>query len=160
METESEHNNIPLNWYSLYLIANIQFISDEQKANDFHQLYQEIYNDEQGRINFLHEKSNIIITKYGMNLRCLEKFLIRIKKELLKSKQIEKFIKIDKFIKNSQIDVCVRPYSIEENTPIKSEPKNAFLEMFSVFKPAPKKKDIEEDDKYITLNYIIIYNYY
>ena len=147
MEAESEHNNIPLNWYSLFLITNFQFLSDELKADDYNLLYETLYNDEKKMINFLFDKSNIIITKFGMNLRCLDKLIMRIKKELVKSKQIEKFIKIDKFIKNSQVDACIRPNCKDENTENVVHSKNVFLDLFSVFKPAPKKKEVEEDDK-------------
>lgn len=147
METESEHNSIPLNWYSLYLISNNIHLPDPYREDDYAKLYQTMYDDENEKINFLFEKSNVLITRYGLNLRNLEKINNRIRKELMKSKQIEKFIKIDKFIKYGYVEICIRSYVKEEICT--NEAKN-FFDMINPFKLATKsykKKDLEEDDK-------------
>lgn len=112
---ESEFNEkIPLNWYSLYMTSNLYLISEEYKNNDYDKLYDEVCREEKEEIGFLNSKSNLIIAKYGMNIRCIEKVNEKLKRDLFKVKQIEKIMKLDKFIKNAQINVCVRLNSKED----------------------------------------------
>jgi len=107
--SDTEFNDkIPLNWYSLYMITNLQFLAGEYQNSDYDTLYNELLNDGRQEISFLNNKSNLIITKYGLNTRCAEMIIENIKRESLKSKQIEKFIKMEKFIKNTTINVCAR----------------------------------------------------
>lgn len=107
--TETEFNdNIPLNWYSLYMTSNLHYLSEEYIKNDYEKLYNELLKEEKEAIELLNCRNNLIIAKFGMNNRCVEKINEKVCRDLLKVKQIEKFLKMEKFIKNSTIKVCVR----------------------------------------------------
>lgn len=51
-----------------------------------------------------------------MNIRFLEKLIGNMNKELIKSQEIEKYIKIDYFIKNKVIEVCIYSNIIMKNS--------------------------------------------
>jgi hypothetical protein len=109
------NDKIPINWYSLFMTSNISFLPEEYKKNDYMKLYLELLKEEEDELSILHDKSNLIITKYGLNQRCAEKLLEKIKKDLIKVKQVERYVKMDKFIKNAVINVCVRHNGKEES---------------------------------------------
>lgn len=104
----SQADLIPLNWYSLYMISNLQNLDSKYKEGDYIQLYKEIYDDEQKKIDFLKQKSNLIITKYGMNIRCSENLLLKTRMDFDRAQKIEKIIKTKKFISKASIDACIR----------------------------------------------------
>jgi len=115
--TETEFNDeIPLNWYSLYMTSNLAFLSEEYKKNDFEGLYQELLREEGEEISFLNSKSNLIRAKYGMNTRCAEKLIEKIKRDLIKVKRIEKFMRMESFIRRAEINVCIKYNVDEENS--------------------------------------------
>jgi hypothetical protein len=116
--TETEFNDkIPLNWYSLYMTTNLQYLSEDYKKNDYDKLYSELLKEGKDDIEFLNNKSNLVIAKYGLNTRCVEKIIEKIKRDLIKVKQIEKFMKMEKFIRKAEINVCVRIGNKEEDNP-------------------------------------------
>ena len=116
------NDKIPLGWYALYLTSNAKNLKKyysklSSDADEDSELLEEInlnrfYDDLQAEtkkeIELLNNKSNLIITKYGMNLRCAEKMNETLKKEVIKVKHIEKFVRIEKFIQNGKISVCLR----------------------------------------------------
>jgi len=116
------NDKIPLSWYSLYLTSNVSHLNNiYTKANPdmeadsiFHpesnlsKIYEELIEETRKEIESLNSKANLIITKYGMNLRCAEKINQILKKDVSKVKQIEKFVRIEKFIQNGKISVCLR----------------------------------------------------
>lgn len=116
----SHTNAIPLNWYSLYMISNLQNLDAKYKEGDYGQLYKEILDDEQEKIKTLKRKSNVIITKYGMNICCSENILLKTRMDFDRSQKIEKIIKTKKFISKATIEACVRSindsYIEEERT--------------------------------------------
>lgn len=101
-------NKIPLNWYSLYLTSNLSNISNNYRCNNYSLLYEEIIKEEKQEIEFLKEKSNIIIASFGMFDRCAEKAIEQVKIDASKINKIIKFIKMKRFINKTQIEVCVR----------------------------------------------------
>lgn len=116
--TETEFNDrIPLNWYSLYMTTNLQYLSEEYKKNDYEKLFCELFKEGKDDIYFLNNKSNLVIAKYGLNTRCVEKIIEKIKRDLIKVKQIEKFMKMEKYIRKTEINVCVRTGIKEEENP-------------------------------------------
>lgn len=104
----STNDKIPLNWYSLYLTSNLQYLKTEYQKNNFELLYKELITEARKEIEHLNYKSNLLIAKYGLNLRCAEKINEILKKDVVKVRQIEKFIRIEEFINNGKIKVCVR----------------------------------------------------
>jgi hypothetical protein len=106
--SETTNDKIPLSWYSMYLNSNLTMLKEDYQEKDFNKLYQELLSEARTEIETLTNKSNLIITRYGMNMRCAEKINDLFRKETLKLKQIEKFIRVEKFIENCRIHVCVR----------------------------------------------------
>ena len=94
-------------------------------------LYDEILQDETKQIDFLNFKSQLIITKYGLNIRTIEKITEKYKRDFFKVKQIEKFIKIYHFIKFSKIEVCVRLNQREEVDLNNKSIFSSFSDLFS-----------------------------
>lgn len=107
-------DKLPLNWYALYMTSNLYYLAEEYKINDFDKLYKELLTEEQDELKLLNSKSNLIITKFGLNMRCCEKLLEKVHKDLMKVKQIDKYMKVDKFIRNAVINVCVKLTSKDE----------------------------------------------
>lgn len=113
---DTENEKIPLNWYSLYMISNLIKLDEKYKENDFSCLYDELYEEECKMINMLKIKSNLLITKYGMNIRCADTLNQKAKVDLLRAEKILKIIKTKKLIENNSIDVCITSkYAVSDN---------------------------------------------
>ena len=78
-ELSQLNNKIPLKWYGQFVFNNKTQLKESYQENDFELLYNEIYDDELNILNELKGFSSIIITRDGMNLRCAEKILEKIK---------------------------------------------------------------------------------
>ena len=101
-------NKIPLKWYSQYLTNNKRMLPEEYKNNDYLKLYTELLEDEMKNLNLLKDRSSIVMTRNGMNIRCAEKIIEKAKKDLFKIQQIKRFMKIEKFINQTEVEVCIR----------------------------------------------------
>jgi hypothetical protein len=146
---DREYNDkIPINWYSLYMTTNILYLSDEYKKDDYSKLYQELLAEEKQEIGFLNTKSNLVITKYGMNIRCVEKIIENIRRYLNKVKQMEKYVKIDYFIKHTSIEVCLRKNNKEEPDTNKAGNLIDSLFFFVKRKHTVIEKE-KEDDRFV-----------
>ena len=159
-ETEFS-DKLPLNWYSIYMISNLQFMSEEYKTKDFDKFYDTLLSEEKQEIGFLNNKSNLVITKYGMNMRCVENMIEKVKRDLLKVKQIEKLMKMEKFIKNSNISVCIRLAGKEEETNSSKKQEGSFLDNIFFWNKLDKRKTVtnnqgssesEGNPEYCTIN--------
>jgi hypothetical protein len=136
------HEKIPINWYSLYMMSNIGFLSDEYKKDDYAKLYQEIITEERKEIEFLNQKNNMIVTRYGLNMRCIEKIIENIKRYHRKVINIEQHLRIEYFLKNTSISVCVRLNSKEDHEESKS---GIFDFLFGKLRKNTVINDDEED---------------
>ena len=101
-------SQIPLKWYSQYLTNNKKMLSEEYKANDYQKLYEELLIEETHNLEALKKTSGIVMTRNGMNIRCAEKIIEKARRDLNRIKQIERFMKMEKFINKTKIEVCVR----------------------------------------------------
>jgi len=110
---ESE-NRIPLTWYSFYLNNYITKLDLDYKKNEFELFYSELLNEVLAYIEKLKNINNILNSKLGMNLRCAEKINEYVYKDYLKLKSIENFIRIDKFMESTNVEVCIRKTTKEE----------------------------------------------
>ena len=113
-ELSEMKNKIPLKWYGQYISNNKKQLNISYQQNDFEQLYDEIYNEELNILNELKLFSSIIITRDGMNLRCAEKILEKIKYDLKHIQEAKKFLKIEKFVSSEEIEVCIKTKEMEE----------------------------------------------
>jgi len=110
---ESE-NRIPLTWYCFYINNYISKLDENYQKNEFHLFYSELLDDVVKYIAKLKNINNILNSKLGMNLRCAEKINEYVYKDYLKLKSIENFIRIDKFMEISNIEVCISKTAKEE----------------------------------------------
>ena len=107
-EFSEAKNKIPLKWYGQYLFNNKDVLEDKYRNNDYSELYDEIYNEELNKLNELKSLSSVIITRDGMNIRCAEKILQKAKYDLYHINQAKEFVKIEKFVNEEDIEVCIQ----------------------------------------------------
>lgn len=108
-------DKIPLSWYSLFMINNIRNIPYDYQNNNFKMLYDEILNECSDKISYLKEKGNILNTQFGMNMRCSEKLIEKSQRDLLCTKKIEKILRIDNFIRKTNIEACLKNNKISND---------------------------------------------
>ena len=116
-------NKIPLKWYGQYIFNNKDGLDDKYKINDYSKLYDEIYNEEFNILNELKSVISVIITRDGMNIRCAEKILQKTKYDLYHIEQAKIFVKIDKFVEEEEISVCIQTSEITNNNEKESRKK-------------------------------------
>ena len=107
-DQNSQIDKIPLSWYSIYLNSNIFKIDSSYFKDNYTLLNEELFKEEQNEINNIQQKTNYIITKFGLNIRCAEKRLEIITQDRVNVKIIEKLIRIEKFIIQCNLPICVR----------------------------------------------------
>ncbi len=132
---------IPINWYSLFMKSNIHLLEEKYKQHDYNQLYNELLKEGKDELNFLNYKNNLVVARYGMNKRCMEKIIENLKRYLNKIKQIQKYLKIEHFIKNTQVEVCIRINNKDDN-----KDKSSFFGLFSRNDSGSKKKSQEFEE--------------
>jgi hypothetical protein len=87
---------------------NIRNIPIEYQNNNFKMLYDEILNECSEKIRFLKDKSNIVNTQFGLNMRCCEKLIEKSQRDLLCIRKIEKILRIEYFIRNTIVEACLK----------------------------------------------------
>ena len=105
-------NGIPLKWYSQYISNNKKMLDKSYKKNDFEQLYNDLYNQEDLILKNLRNLSSIINTRYGLYKRCAEKKIENSQTNLKKMNVIEKYFQIEQFINKTQFEIY---FEIKEN---------------------------------------------
>jgi hypothetical protein len=101
-------DKIPLSWYSIFLKNNLRNIPIEYKNNNFLKLFNEILNECREKITFLKDKSNIVNMQFGLNKRCCEKLIEKGQRDLLCIRKIEKLLRVEFFIKNTNVEACLK----------------------------------------------------
>jgi len=135
LEDNSESiNTIPLNWYSMYMTNYFDLLSNEYKKNNFSFLYEELLKEAITEVERLKNISNTFNSKLGMNLRCSEKIVEYAKRDSLKLKNIENYIKIERFMENAKINVCIRKCLKRESNDDPNLPKTLKPKKQSILK--------------------------
>ena len=106
--SSGETDKIPLKWYGQYLYKNKKELSQIYQDDDYEKLYIELLEEEENILKELKLFSSTIITRDGMNLRCAENLLDKVKYDLGDIEEAKKFVKIEKFIDTEKIEVCMR----------------------------------------------------
>ena len=106
--SSGETDKIPLKWYGQYLYKNKKGLSQIYQNDDYEKLYIELLEEEENILKELKSFSSTIITRDGMNLRCAENLLDKVKYDLGDIEEAKKFVKIEKFIDTEKIEVCMR----------------------------------------------------
>ena len=122
-KNENDKHQIPLKWYAQYINNNKEGLDSAYKENDYEKIYNEIIKEESDKLEELNELSSIVIARDGMNLRCSEKIIENTKMELFRLEQAKKYIKIEKFIDNEKIEVCIRIKNSNINKEIEAKKK-------------------------------------
>ena len=103
-----EQNKIPLKWYGQYINNYKKSLDEVYRKEDFTNLYKELLDEEINKLNDLKSFTSTIITRNGMNLRCAENLLDKMKYDLQDIEEAKIFVKVEKFIDTEKIEVCVR----------------------------------------------------
>ena len=106
--SSGETDKIPLKWYGQYLYNNKKRLSEIYQNDDYEKLYIELLEEEENILKELKLFSSTLITRDGMNLRCAENLLDKVKYDLGDIEEAKKFVKIEKFIDTEKIEVCMR----------------------------------------------------
>lgn len=101
-------DKVPLSWYSLYLISNLERLNLKYKLNDYNLLYSEILEDARHEIANANEKSYLITTKLGVYIRSAEKINEITRKDLYKVTQADKNLRLENFFNNLTLKACVK----------------------------------------------------
>ena len=104
-EDSELYNGIPLIWYSQYILNNIEMLSEDYLTNDLQKLYEIIFKEEYDTLQKLRNFSSIVNTRFGLNQRCSEKIIEKTRKNIFKVRQIERLMKMEKFILKQEIIV-------------------------------------------------------
>ena len=107
-EYSEESDQIPLKWYGQYIYNYKKGLDPVYLNNDFEKLYLELVEEEENILKDLKYFSSMIITRDGMNLRCAENLLDKMKYDLVDIEEAKKFVKIEKFIDTEKIEVCIK----------------------------------------------------
>ena len=109
LEDQNLHiDKIPLTWYSIYLNSNLSKLDYEYSKNDYENLYKELLEEALKERNLIQEKTNTIITSLGLNIRCAEKKIEDLVKDKFNVINIERLIRVDKFLSSLEINFCIR----------------------------------------------------
>ena len=122
-ELSETKKKIPLKWYGQYIFNNIDALEQAYKKDDYLNLYKEIYEEERQLLNELKSMSSTIITRDGMNIRCAEKILQKEKYDNFHINQAKEFVKIDRFVEEEKIEVCIKIFGKEELNNIREKEK-------------------------------------
>ena len=133
-------NKIPLEWYSQYMFNNRDNMEDRYKFNDYMELYNEIFKEESEILEKLKSLISIIITRNRINLGNAEKILLTTKNELNHIKQMKEYVKVEKFINEEKIEVCIQTSELK-NT--RSNEKKRSFTMTMFFK---KEKETDNNE--------------
>ena len=107
-DNSGETDKIPLKWYGQYLYNNKKYLAEVYQNDDYEKLYIELLEEEENILKELKSFSSTIISRDGMNLRCAENLLDKVKYDLGDIEEAKKFVKIEKFIDTEKIEVCIR----------------------------------------------------
>ena len=114
---------IPLKWYGQYILNNKEQLSQLYKKDDFDLLYKEIFKEESNILNELKLFTSIIIARDGMNIKCAEKNIEKVKFDFKTVQNAKKFMKIEKFVHSEEIEICIKLRDTEDKAKNKSNKK-------------------------------------
>ncbi len=130
-------NRIPLEWYSQYMFNNRDNLEDRYKFDDYLELYNEIFKEESEILEKLKSLISIIITRNRINLGNAENILETTKNELNHIRQMKEYVKVEKFINEEEIEVCIQTNELKN---MRSNEKKRSFTMTMFFK---KEKEVD-----------------
>ena len=106
--------NLPLTWFSDYIIKNIKKLPDEYKNENYKNLFNEMYEEENKNLKILLNKKLIISTEFSSLIESLKKNILILKYDLKNCKICLFKTKVKDFIQNAEIKICLTN-EIEKN---------------------------------------------
>ena len=100
-------SDIPLYWYSNYIVKNINKLPEEYKKDNFYKLYIEMFQEEDSNLKTILNKKLIISTDLSSEIASIKKNISILKNAL---KNVDKcYIKtiLKHFIDNAEIKICL-----------------------------------------------------
>ena len=97
----------PLNWYSLYIIKNINSIDEYYSNNDYQNLYDEILNDILKKIEKLKKLNDFLTVNIGTKFTLIKNKIKIFEQELENVQSTEVTLKTSKFMELTPIKVCL-----------------------------------------------------
>ena len=146
---KNDDHQIPLKYYGQYINNNKRGLHISYRENDYEKLYNEMITEESDNLKELNDLSAMLISRDGMNLSCCEKIIEKTKNDLFHIEQSKKYVKIEKFIDNEKIEVCVRiknknDKEIETKANLKQKLINIKSSFFGFGSKKPAKKEQNE----------------
>ena len=103
---ESNIDEIPLSWYSKFIVNNENQLPKEYLLDDFEKLYEEIYNEENNYLNKLKSLSPIINSRESININYAENAVKKMKYNLDALEKTKKLEKVRIFIIEDNTELC------------------------------------------------------
>ena len=148
---KKDDNQIPLKYYGQYINTNKKGLPIAYQENDYEQLYNEMIKEELDNLNELNDLSALLISRDGMNLSCCQKIIEKTKNDVFHIEQTKKYVKIEKFIDNEIIEVCLRIKKKDNNKEVETK-NNLKQKLFSI-KPSffgfGSKKPVKKEQNVI-----------
>ena len=100
-------NNVPLLWYSDYIVKNIEKLPEEYKKDNYKQLYNEISEEVNSNLLILNKKNLYYSINISSEIASLKKIISICKNDLKEVKELNFKIKLKRFIEKEQINICL-----------------------------------------------------
>jgi hypothetical protein len=104
---EKNKNEIPLTWYSLYIIQNIKKIKNDWCINDYEKLYESLEYEIVTQLKKLRRLNDFLTVNMGTKFLLIDHKIKIFNQELYDAKKTELNIKILQFIEKTKIPVCL-----------------------------------------------------
>ena len=147
------NSNVPLCWYSTYIINNLKNIPQEYKNNDFQKLHDEIVEEFKSTMKKLNRLNDFLTIQITTKFFLIDHKIKIAKEELKNIKSTEKNIKTELFIEKRNIPVLLSSkYEIYEERQKKSQNLGQVQGTFKHLKELICVKDTGEKYEKISKN--------
>ena len=108
-------NNVPLFWYSDYIVKNMNNLPEEYKNNNFNKLYNEIFEEVNSNLKILNNKNLYYSNIISPEIASLKKIVSISNHDLKEVKDLQFKIDLKTFIDKTRIDVCLITKNEKDN---------------------------------------------
>ena len=106
-ESEQE-DEVPLNWYSRYIIKNKENIEDKTYLeNDLKKLYEEILSEEKNTLDIRNQMSSEINAREGINLQCAKNLVEKLRYDMNILERTKKFQQMETLLVKEHTQICI-----------------------------------------------------
>ena len=101
------NKNIPLSWYSNYLINIMERLPTEYSKNNYLKLFLEMSNETKEKREKIANKNNLLSLDLSGEIFAFKKMIKIYKHQLKSSKSLELNAKVEYFIQNAELKICL-----------------------------------------------------